>query len=71
MQDESFGKVLLFPLIQLSKGFKFTHFRTINQTIKQIYLFIITFQNLEFWDVTAGEPPAVLTSSAMQSSQTS
>ena len=23
-----------------------------NQTINQIYLFIITFQNLEFWDVT-------------------
>ena len=47
-----FGKVLLFPLIELSKSFEFTHFQTINQTISQIYLFIITFQNLEFWDVT-------------------
>ena len=34
------------------KSFEFTHFQTINQTINQIYLFIITFQNLEFWDVT-------------------
>ena len=34
------------------KIFKFTHFQSINQTINQIYLFIITFQNLEFWDVT-------------------
>ena len=34
------------------KSFEFTHFQTINQTISQIYLFIITFQNLEFWDVT-------------------
>ena len=25
-----------------------------NQTNKQNYLFIITFQNLEFWDVTIG-----------------
>ena len=30
------------------KSFEFTHFQSINQ----IYLFIITFQNLEFWDVT-------------------
>ena len=30
----------------------FTHFQSINQTIHQVYLFIITFQNLEFWDVT-------------------
>ena len=36
------------------KKFWFTHFQTINQTINQIYLFIITFQNLEFWDVTYG-----------------
>ena len=25
-----------------------------NQTINKIYLFIITLQNLEFWDVTEG-----------------
>ena len=34
------------------KKFEFTHFQSINQTIHPIYLFIITFQNLEFWDVT-------------------
>ena len=48
-----FGKVLLFPLIKLSKSFEFTHFQSINHTtIKQNYLFNIKFQNLEFWDVT-------------------
>ena len=56
MQDESFGEVLLFPLIQLSKNFNF-HSVSHNQSHKnQInnhnYLFNITFQNLEFWDVT-------------------
>ena len=34
------------------KNFEFTHFQSINQTINQNHLFIITFQNLEFWDVT-------------------
>ena len=52
MRDEGFGKVLLFPLIQLSKGFKFHSFHTINLTNNHIYLINITFQNLEFWDVT-------------------
>ena len=32
--------------------FEFTHFQSTNQTINQIYLFNIRFQNLEFWDVT-------------------
>ena len=50
-KDESFGKVLLFPLIQLSKSFKFHPFHTINHTNNHIYLINITFQNLEFWDV--------------------
>ena len=31
------------------KSLEFTHFQTINQ----FYLIIITFQNLEFWDVTS------------------
>ena len=52
----TFGKVLLFPLIQLSKSFKLhsispNHSHN-NQTNNQNYLFNITFQNLEFWDVT-------------------
>ena len=58
MQDESFGKVLLFPLIQLSKSFRFhsiSHNRSHNnQTNNHNHLFNITFQNLEFWDVTSG-----------------
>ena len=60
MQDESFGKVLLFPLIQLSKSFKFhsiSHNQSHNnQTNNHNYLFNITFQNLEFWDVTNYHP---------------
>ena len=51
-----FGKVLLFPLIQLSKSFEFhsnSHKQPHhNQANNQNYLFNITFQNLEFWDVT-------------------
>ena len=42
-----------------SKSFEFTHFQSINQTINPIYLFIITFQNLEFWDVTLIRSPPV------------
>ena len=56
MQDESFGKVLLFPLIQLSKSFNFHSVSHKNQTNNHNYLFNITFQNLEFWDVTVVEP---------------
>ena len=60
MQDESFGKVLLFPLIQLSKSFNFhsiSHNQSHNnQTNNHNYLFIITFQNLEFWYVTNYDP---------------
>ena len=46
------------------KNFKFTHFQSINhttikQTIESIYLFI-TFQNLEFWDVTEVERAGLL-----------
>ena len=55
----TFGKVLLFPLIQLSKSFKLhsispNHSHN-NQTNNQNYLFNITFQNLEFWDVTSAQ----------------
>ena len=56
MQDESFGKVILFPFIQLSKSLKFplnfTQEPHHNQTINQNYLCNITFQNFDFWDVT-------------------
>ena len=45
------------------KSFEFTHFQSINQTINQIYLFIITFQNLEFWDVTNLPPLKWISSS--------
>ena len=45
------------------KSFEFTHFQTINQTISQIYLFNITFQNLEFWDVTNLPPLKWISSS--------
>ena len=49
-------KVWESPFIPSHLTFKkvsnFTQFHTINQTINQIYVFIITFQNLEFWDVT-------------------
>ena len=45
------------------KSFEFTHFQTINQTINQIYLFIITFQNLEFWEVTNLPPLKWISSS--------
>ena len=56
MQSESLGKSFHSLSLTFSKSFKF-HSVSHNQslTIKQInqsYLFNITFQNLEFWDVT-------------------
>ena len=49
-------KVWESPFIPSHLTFKkvsnFTQFHSINQTVNQIYIFIITFQNLEFWDVT-------------------
>ena len=45
-------KVWESPFIPSHLTFKSFEFHSINQTISQIYLFIITFQNLEFWDVT-------------------
>jgi len=57
MQNESLGKSFY------SLSFNFQKFRIHscsvnqshnNQTVNQIYLFNITFQNLEFWDVTTG-----------------
>ena len=47
-KDESLGKSFYSLSFNFQKVSNFTQFHTINQ----IYLFIITFQNLEFWDVT-------------------
>ena len=49
---ESLGKSFYSLSFNFQKVSNFTQFRTINQTINQIYLSNITFQNLEFWDVT-------------------
>ena len=51
-KDESLGKSFYSLSFNFQKVSIFTQFRTIKQTINQSYLFIITFQNLEFWDVT-------------------
>ena len=60
-------KVWESPFIPSHLTFKkvsnFTQFYTINQTINQIYLFNITFQNLEFWDVTNLPPLKGISSS--------
>ena len=60
MQDEGFGKVLLFPLINFQKVLNFhsiSHNQSHNsQTNIHNNLFNITFQNLEFWDVTNYHP---------------
>ena len=58
-----FGKVISFPLIQLSKSFNhsISHSHSHNNQINnQNYLFNITFQNLEFWDVIEGVPNSLL-----------
>ena len=52
MQNESLGKSfysLSFNFQKVSNSLTFS--QSIKQSIKSIYLFI-TFQNLEFWDVT-------------------
>ena len=60
MESGSFGKVLLFPLIQLSEIFQFPiilHNQSHNNQINNHnFLFNTTFQNLEFWDVTNYHP---------------
>ena len=56
MQSEVLGKPFHSLSLYFQKVSNFTHFQSINQTnnqtINHIYLFNITFQNLEFWDVT-------------------
>ena len=60
-------KVWESPFIPSHLTFKkvsnFTQLHTIKQTINQIYLFILTFQNLEFWDVTNVPPLKWISSS--------
>ena len=60
-------KVWESPFYSLSFNFQkvsnFTQLHTIKQSINQIYLFIITFQNLEFWDVTNLPPLKWISSS--------
>ena len=65
-KNESLGKSFYSLSFNFQKGFKFTHFQRINQTISQIYLFIITFQNLEFWDVTNLPPLKWISSSRFE-----
>ena len=52
MQSESLGKSFHSLSFNFQKVSNSTQFHTSNHTINQNYLFIITFQNLEFWDVT-------------------
>ena len=55
-QGESLGKSFYSLSFNFQKVSNFTQLHssnhTTNQTINQNYLFNITFQNLEFWDVT-------------------
>ena len=52
MKNESLGKSFYSLSFNFHKVLNFTQFHSSNQTINQNYLFNITFQNLEFWDVT-------------------
>ena len=46
------GKSFYSLSFNFQKVSNFTQFHASNHTINQKYLFNITFQNLEFWDVT-------------------
>ena len=56
-------KVWESPFIPSHLTFKKFRISLNNQTINQIYLFNITFQNLEFWDVTNLPPLKWISSS--------
>ena len=60
---ESLGKSSYSLSFNFQKFTNSTHFQSINQTINPIYMFIITFQNLEFWDVTNLPPLKWISSS--------
>ena len=62
-QNESLRKSFYSLSFNFQKGFEFHSISHNNQTINQIYLFIITFQNLEFWDVTNLPPLKWISSS--------
>ena len=52
MQGESLGKSFHSLSFNFQKVSNFTQFHTTNHTSNHSYLINITFQNLEFWDVT-------------------
>ena len=57
MQNESLGSHFIPSHLTFKKKFQISLNQSlINQSIKQSYIsIIITFQNLEFWDVTANK----------------
>ena len=63
MQNGSLGKSFYSLSFSFQKVSNFTQFHTTNQTSNhtnnQNYLISITFQNLEFWDVTIEKASAV------------
>ena len=60
---ESLGKSFYSLSFNFQKVSNFTQLHTINRTINHNYLFIITFQNLEFWNVTNLPPLKWISSS--------
>ena len=52
MQDETFWESPFIPSRLTFKRFRIHSFSDNQSNNQSIYLFIITFQNLEFWDVT-------------------
>ena len=53
MQGESLAKSFYSLSFNVQKVSNFTQFHTTNHTSNHHYLINITFQNLEFWDVTS------------------
>ena len=63
MQNESLGKSFYSLSFNFQTVSNFTQFHSSNHTTKQNYLFNITFQNLEFWDITNLPPLKWISSS--------
>ena len=61
-KNESLGKSFYSLSFNFQKVSNFTQSITQQSNKQSLYLFIITFQNLEFWDVTSSYsiPPIVL-----------
>ena len=62
-KNESLGKSFYSLSFNCQKVSNFTQFHSSNHTTKQNYRFNITFQNLEFWDVTNLPPLKWISSS--------